>query len=383
MKVVHIITGLSVGGAETMLLKLLRRFHGTGGPDGAVISLSDRGPLAEPIAALGVPVTSIGMSPGPSAFLKLARLKAAIDATRPDVVHAWMYHANLMSAFALRGPGRPALIWGIRQTGLDPRLSKRRTALVARAGAWLSGRVPDRIVCVSEPARDDHIAQGYAAAKMAVIPNGFDLDMFRPDPEARRAVRAEIGVGEDAPVAGLVARVDPQKDHGTFLAAARIVARRSPEAVFVLCGEGAEESNADVARMIDAVGLGGRVRLLGRRGDIPRVTAALDVAVSSSAFGEGFSNALGEALCCAVPIVATDVGAARAIAGDAGRVVPPTDPEALAGAIADLLALDPSARRRLGAAGRQRMARDFGLDAIAERYRELYRDVLAEKHHAS
>lgn len=379
MKVVHLITGLRVGGAETMLLKLLTRFQEAGGPEGAVINLSGVGPMAEPIGALGVPVTSIGMSAGFGAFFKLPGLRSAINEARPDIVQTWMYHANLMGALALRGRHRPPLIWGLRQTGLDPHLSKRRTALVARAGARLSGGVPDRIVCVSETARDHHIAMGYDATKMVVIPNGFDLDVFRPDPEARRAVRAEIGVGEDTPVVGLVARVDPQKDHGTFLAAARTVAECVPQAVFVLCGEGAEDSNADLADIIAAAGLGERVRLLGVRSDIPRLTVALDVAVSSSAFGEGFSNALGEALSCAVPVVATDVGEARVIAGEEGRVVPPGDPSALAAAIADLLALDSSARRRLGQVGRQRMVQDYDLAGIADRYRQLYEVVSAAR----
>ncbi|MDH3242950.1 MAG: glycosyltransferase, partial [Alphaproteobacteria bacterium] len=339
MKVVHLITGLRVGGAETMLLKLLTHFKAAGGPEGAVINLSGVGPMAAPIEALGIPVTSISMSPGIGAFLKLARLRGAIEEARADIVQTWMYHANLMGALALRGSRQPALIWGLRQTGLDPRLSKRRTALVARAGARMSGRVPDRIVCVSESARDHHAAMGYDAAKMVVIPNGFDLDILRPDPEARRAVRAELGAGDETPVIGLVARVDPQKDHATFFAAAGIVARSWPQAMFVLCGEGAEDSNADLANQIVGAGLGGRVRLLGVRRDVARVTAAFDLAVSSSAFGEGFSNALGEALCCAVPVAVTDVGEARAIVGREGRVVAPADPEALAAAIGDLLGL--------------------------------------------
>jgi glycosyltransferase involved in cell wall biosynthesis len=179
VKVVHVITGLRVGGAETMLLKLLSRFQEAGGPEGAVISLSVTGPLADPISALGVPVTSMGMSAGFGAFFKLPRLRAAINEARPDIVQTWMYHANLMGALALRGPHRPPLIWGLRQADLDPRLSKRRTALVARAGARLSASVPSRIVCVSESARDYHIAMGYDATKMVVIPNGFDFDVFR------------------------------------------------------------------------------------------------------------------------------------------------------------------------------------------------------------
>jgi glycosyltransferase involved in cell wall biosynthesis len=288
-----------------------------------------------------------------------------------------MYHANFMGALMPRRKPRPPLIWGVRQTDLDPRHSKRRTILVAHAGARLSTHIPDHIVCVSGSARDVHVALGYDSTKMSVIPNGFDLEVFRPDPAARQYIRAELGVEPEGKVIGLAARVDPQKDHRTFFAAAKIIAKRWPEAVFVLCGEGAVESNEALAATVRSAGLGSRIRLLGYRSDIQRVTAAFDVAVSSSSFGEGFSNTLGEALCCGVPVVATDVSEARALIGDAGRVVPRGDPDAMAAAISELFALAPGERQRLGEIGRRRMARDYGLDNIAERYRALYNAVLA------
>jgi glycosyltransferase involved in cell wall biosynthesis len=174
----------------------------------------------------------------------------------------------------------------------------------------------------------------------------------------------------------LVARFDPQKDHGTFCDASRIVCERHPDAVFVLSGELIESTNGALINMIRKAGLEENVRLLGRRDDIARITAALDVAVSSSAFGEGFSNALGEALSCGVPAVATDVGESRSIVGDAGFVVPPEDALALGSAIAELIALEPDARRRLGALGREHISRNYGIAAIAGRYRRLYEEIL-------
>ena len=379
LKVLHIITGLGGGGAEMMLLKLLTQFYRDGGPEGEVLCLSGSGPLEPSIAALGVSVTNLGMSAGLGAFLKYARLQAAITKSKPDIIQTWMYHANLMGGLTRLWHSRTPLIWGLRQSNLDRAHSKKRTILVAHAGAWLSRRLPERIVCVSDSARDVHVAMGYDAAKLLVIPNGFDSDKFRPDSAARAEVRAELGINENTPVVGLIARFDPQKDHGTFFEASRVVRERHPDAVFVLCGERIEGTNEALNKMIRKVGLEENVRLLGRRDDIARITAALDVAVSSSAFGEGFSNALGEALSCGVPAVATDVGESRSIVGDAGLVVLPEDALALGSAIGELIALDPHARRRLGTLGREHMSRHYGIAAIAGRYECLYEEILGAR----
>ena len=131
--------------------------------------------------------------------------------------------------------------------------------------------------------------------------------------------------------------------------------------------------------MIRKAGLGKYARLLGRREDIARITASLDIAVSSSAFGEGFSNALGEALSCGIPVVATDVGDSRSMVGDAGLVVPPENSPALGAAIGELIALEPGARRRLGALGRECMSRNYGIAGIAARYRCLYEEIVADR----
>jgi glycosyltransferase involved in cell wall biosynthesis len=288
-----------------------------------------------------------------------------------------MNHGNLMGGLAARAASTAPVLWSLRQSNLDPVLARRGTMAVLRLGARFSRWLPDRILCVSESARRVHAELGYDETRMVVIPNGFDLDVFRPDPAARRALRAELGIDAEAVLIGLAARFDPQKDIGTFLAAAARVAATRAEVRFLLCGEGMDAANPALAQLIADAGVGARVHLLGRRTDMPRITSALDIAVSSSAYGEGFSNALGEALASAVPAVATDVGDARQIVGEEGRIVPIRDPVALAAAIAELIALGAEGRARLGQEGRARMARDYALDAIARRYRAIYDEVLA------
>lgn len=359
-----------------MLLKLLTRFRANG-PVCEVLSLAPEGPMATPIRALGVPVSALGLGSGAGAVFGLPGLIGRVRRARPDLVQCWMNHGNLMGGLAARAASRAPILWSLRQSNLDPVLTKRGTMTVLRLGARFSRWLPDRILCVSESARRVHAELGYDDSRMVVIPNGFDLNVFRPDPAARLAVRAELGIDAEAVLIGLAARFDPQKDIGSFLRAAARVAAATAKTRFLLCGEGMDAANPVLARLIAETGLGARVHLLGRRADMPRITAALDIAVSSSAYGEGFSNALGEALAAAVPAVATDVGDAREIVGREGRIVPIRDPEALAAAMAELIALGAEGRARLGHEARARMARDYALDAIARRYRAIYEEVLA------
>jgi glycosyltransferase involved in cell wall biosynthesis len=152
------------------------------------------------------------------------------------------------------------------------------------------------------------------------------------------------------------------------------VVARHPRVHVVLAGNGCGPSDEPIRALVAAAGLEGLVHLLGPRLDIERVTAALDVAVSASRYGESFPNAVVEALACEVPVVATDVGAARELVGEAGRVVATGSADALVSAVCELLELDAYERRALGRAGRASLER-FGGDQVAARYLELYRTV--------
>jgi glycosyltransferase involved in cell wall biosynthesis len=372
MKVLHIITDLDTGGAEMMLFKLMQgldrdRFAPM------VVSLTDIGAVGERILSLGVPVTSLGMARGCVKSGDLRRLVNLLREEQPEVVQTWMYHADLLGGLAARLAGVP-VAWGIRQSNLDPAGTKRRTVGVARLCALLSRLVPARIVCGSEAAQRTHVALGYDERRCIVIPNGFDLDAFRPDPTARASVRSELGLAADSALIGLIARFDPQKDHGNFIRAAALLHQARPDAHFLLAGEGAASANDTLTSWIETAGLTNHCHLLGRRHDIPRLTAALDVATSSS-FGEGFPNVVGEAMACGVPCVVTDVGDSAIIVGETSMVVPPRNAEALASAWLAVLSLTPEARQELGAAARSRVERHYGLAAVVRQYQTLYMDL--------
>lgn len=342
-----------------------------------VISLTNNGPVGKRIGELGIEVGALHMYRRLPSPLKLIRLAGMVRQARPDLVHCWMYHANLLGGLVSRLAGGAPVIWGIRHGDLDPRLSKRSTILVARIGARLSRRLPAGIVYCAEAGRRVHEALGYSPEKMVVIPNGLDLDHFRPDPEARLAVRHELGISENAPLVGLVGRFDPQKDHRTFVAAAAKLHERNAESHFILCGDRIDRENRELWRWIGAAGIETRCRLLGPREDIARLTAALDIAVSSSAYGEGFPTVIGEAMACGVPCVVTDVGDSKLIVNGTGRIVAPKDWQALADALFDMIEMGAEGRAKLGEAARRRIQENYSLPVIAARYRAFYDEILS------
>ncbi|BDG03436.1 glycosyltransferase family 4 protein [Anaeromyxobacter oryzae] len=373
IRIIHVINGLDTGGAELMLLKLLTRLDRRIVTPAGVISLTDAGPVAREISALGINVRALGMRRGVPNAAMVPRLVKWIRSARPDLVQTWMYHSDLLGGLAGR-LARVPVVWNVRDSFLDPRQAKLTTRATQKACAALSRVIPTRIVACSEAGRKGQISAGYDGRKFVVIGNGFDPSRFRPDAEARASVRAELSLDPNTPLVGLIARYDPVKDHATFLAAARVVAEHAPSARFVLAGAGITLGNEALSAEIERNAVLGRVHLLGRRDDVPRLTAALDVACSSS-YTEGFSNTIGEAMACGVPCVVTDCGDSAYIVGDSGKVVPPRDPVLLGNAIVSILSSTPDERRLLSAAARSRVTEMFTLDAVAEKYQNLYSSI--------
>lgn len=376
MRIAFIITGLSTGGAEMMLLKVLERLDRQRfAPH--VISLTTLGELAPRIAALGIPVVAVDMKPGlpsPSGFFRLVRLLKRLN---PDVVHTWMYHADLLGGLAARLAGVSSIGWCIRNSNLDKNKTKFSTRAVVGLCASISKWVPSRILSCSERALQVHVACGYAAAKMVVVPNGFDLSQFKPDLDARFRVRAELGITDQTPLVGLIGRFDPQKNHAGFLEAAGVLHRHMPHVHFVLAGQGVDASNAALMQTITQEGVLANTQLLGLRNDVPELMATLDVLVSSSSYGEAFPNVLGEAMACGVPCAVTDVGDSAYIVGETGRVVASGDMAGLAAALEELLALPLPEKAALGKRARARVAEHFEIGAIVRRYEDFYESLLA------
>ena len=182
-----------------------------------------------------------------------------------------------------------------------------------------------------------------------------------------------MGLPPSRLIVGLVNRYHPMKGHATFLQAARMVLDTGIEATFVCAGRDVSLANPELAELVRGLGLGDKVRLLGERSDTPRLFAAFDVACMTSVWGEGFPNVVGEAMACGTPCVATDIGEARNLIGSTGRVIPPRNPEVMAGAILELLLSTSETRRTVGEAARSVIASRYSLSQNGAEYASLYR----------
>lgn len=371
MRVLHIITGLRRGGAETMLAKLVVGLAREGW-ENRVVCLLERGPLALELEAAGTPVEALGTRwwLAPWAF---ARLLAIMRRYKPDVLQTWLYHADLaglISASLLHQTDR--LIWNLRCSDVDfDREQTPVTRLVVKALARLS-RWPAAVIVNSHRGQVAHERLGYKPEQWIEIPNGFDLARWRPDAGASARLRNLLQLPTDVLVVGMCARVAPMKDHATFFAALADLRRRIPGVHAVLAGFGTERLGAMAGRF----GLETSVSLLGERADLPALVPGFDIFCLSSAFGEGFANVLGEAMACGVPCVATDVGDAAQIIDDTGLIVPPSRPDQLANALASLLQTTFEQRNALGARARARVESHYSLESIARRYADAYALVL-------
>lgn len=363
MNIVFLARSLELGGAERQMVLLAaglkRRGH-----DVSVWPFYAGGPLRAELESAGVPVRELGKRHRwdlPGFALRVARSLRAAD---PDVLHGYLVAPNLVASTLKPLLPRTRIVWGIRASDMD----FARYDGLARATFALSvtlSRFADLVVVNSESGRRHHVESGFPPERMRVVPNGIDLARFRPDPGARRRLRAEWGIAEGAPLVGLVARLDPMKDHETFLEAAAALAARRGDVRFVCVGGGPDAVARRLRKRASRAGLEGRLVWAGERTDPEAVHAALDVATSSSAFGEGFSNAIAEAMACGVPAAVTDVGDSAAIVGNAGIVVSPRDPAALADAWERLLVAPPPSDPRA------RIAERYSVEALLDRTERL------------
>ena len=374
-QIIFLTTGLSSGGAQMMLYKLLfginkKQF------EPVVISLMDRGVFGDHIEALGIPVYTIGMQPGSPTPTLIWQVISTARKLKPDLLQGWMYHGNLAAQLAGAFQQVPVL-WSVRQSLYSFEYEKPGTAAVIRLSAKLS-RLPRRIIYNAKTSAVHHEKIGYFPNKTQVIPNGFDTELFKPLKELRCSVRAELGISDDTVLISLMGRYHPMKDHTNFLQAAALLLKKYSGIHFVLAGEGIDGNNQSLRNLIQELRLVEQTHLLGDRSDMPRLTAALDIACSSS-LTEGFANVIGEAMSCAVPCVVTDVGDSAWIVGNTGRVVPPRDPNSLFKAWEELIDIGSQGREILGKAARARIIECFSLNFVVAQYEGLYESMLAEK----
>lgn len=331
MHILHVITSLYPGGAQSALCRLCTNDTAN---RHTIIAMIGGGDFEECLRHHGIAVESLGFSRKDGLFSGMMALWKHLRKYQPDLVQTWMYHPDLIGGLCARLAGIRHVCWGIRHTALEAGQSSRSSIITARLCARLSGLIPKRIVCCAHEAARLHASLGYRSEKMVVIPNGYDLSAFYPFGEADDR-RHDVLSQDDSqwPVLGMVGRYNRQKDHENLLIALAEVKGRGHDFCCLLVGSGLDDQNLSLVRRIAELDLTSQVRLMGVRSDIPDIMNCLDLHILSSSFGEAFPNVIAEAMACGTPCVGTDVGDTAMIIGDTGWVVPPKESHALADAI--------------------------------------------------
>jgi len=374
--ITFLVHSMEVGGAEVQLSVLARGLD-RNAFEPTVISFHDDGALLAELRAARITVITLGLRGRHDIFGFLLRLIRAVRDSRPDLVYSYLDFPNAVAALIKPMLRRSRLIWGIRTSDMklaDRALSWRMFFALER----LLSRSADLIICNSWAGRRHLETNHFRPKAMTVVANGIDTERFHPNLESRKRWRAAFGFADSDIVIGLVARLDPVKDHATFLKAAAELAKALPAARFLCIGGGPTDYAEELRRLGDSQGLADRLIWTGARDDVSDVLNALDIATLCSAYGEGFPNAVGEGMATALPFVTTDVGDAARVVGDVGHVVPVASPSALADAWRALAELPPKSRVKAGAAARDRMVECFPRKSMIEKTSALLQNVHME-----
>ena len=327
----------------------------------SVVALHADGAFAHDLASNDIDVVDLGKAHRYDIYGPLKRLNAYLREKRPDVLYSFLGLSNVAAALADTQSIKSALVWGVRISA-HPRFSYGLANAVVEGLENCLIRRPDRIIANSNAGREWLIDRGASADKCTVIFNGFDPDQFRIDAVGRTRQRSRWAVGDTDKIVGIVARRDPMKDFPNFFAAARHLCQLFPEIRFSIVTDEEKGTRESLSQMAQNFGVADRVLWsVDSHDNLNDVYNAIDVMCLSSAFGEGFPNVLAEAMLCGKTCVCTNVGDARDIVGDLGRVVPVSDSVALAEQLGH--ALREGTTAQMAAACRARIVENFSLDA--------------------
>ena len=365
LRVLFLLTSMPVGGAETLLVNLVRRLDRRRfAPE--IVCLKEPGPLGEMLAA-EMPVHSDLLACKYDLRI-LPRLMKLMRHPQADaVVTVGAGDKMFWGRIAAHLAGVPVVASALHSTGWPDG--------VGRLNRLLTGWT-DAFIGVAD-AHAEHLVQNerFPAEKVNTIYNGVDCDRFAPQDAS--AIRRELGIAADAPVVGILAALRPEKNHELFLAGAKEIRAAIPAAQFIVVGDGPKRQ--ELEQLAADLGIADAVRFVGSRSDVPALLAACDV-VALTSHNEASPVSILEALACGVPVVASNVGSVRetVVDGETGRLFPAGDLAAFVTSTVGLLN-SPADRERMGAEGRRRVEARRSLDAMVRGYEQLIERIYAAK----
>jgi glycosyltransferase involved in cell wall biosynthesis len=372
VKIIHIITGLGVGGAEHTLYKLCKydiyNKH-------IVISLSGSEKYFYLLRKLGISVYLLNLK-----FYSINKFFLLIKILRylkPDIVQTWLVHADLIGGIAARLSGIKNIIWNIRHSDLEIKKTKLSTVLFIIAASKIFYLfIPQFIIVVFKNPKKIYKIKNYNKNKLKYIPNGYDLSILKPSKFQKKIFRKRIKIAKSTILIGNVSRYDPKKNHLILLNALSLIRSKNVNFFCVLAGYKITQDNIELISLIKKLKLSKYVKLLGETDNIIEIMNGLDIYVQTSSYGEGFPNVVAEAMSCGVPCVVTDVGDSSLIVGKTGWIVPPNNLNKLANTI--LRALNEKSSRKWSVRcdkARSRIKEKFGIMRMTKSYNKIWSKI--------
>lgn len=375
IKVLHITTGLGVGGAESILVDLLKNMDSRR-IDQSVLCLGSPVRRIELDDFDGVNIEYLDLDRSVYDLLsKIRTLRYHINNHKPDIVQTWMYHADLLGGIAAKLEGIP-VVWGLFTGNLEWKHYKIRTLLIIKLCAVVSHFVPEFVLSCSHRGVEEHGRIGYSKKRMKYVTTGFDTVRFNQDKFQGTNYRLSLGIDADLLLIGIVARFDPQKDYESLFRAISIFRLKTRKfVVLVAGGYGVGDKDNPFSKLIGKHQLEEYVVALGYVSDIVGFYNSLDLMVLST-HGEGLPRVIGEAMATGVPCIATDVGDIAKIVGKTGIVVPRSNPEKFSDAIRIMSSWTGAEKLQKGEQARQRIIDEYSIDRMVVEYTEIYEQLI-------
>lgn len=373
MRIALLIRALDRGGAERQLVMLAeglaRRGH-----DVHVLSFYGGGKLVTEMSDTGATFATVTKRGRWDMAGFLVRLVRELRRIGPDVIYSSMPAANITGALIRPLVRKPDVVWRLASSEMDLSRYHWFSALSYRVEAMLAS-IPGLIIANSSAGRAAALGRGYPADRMSVVVNGIQTAIFQPRRESGQAIKRAWGLDNGKWTVAQVARSDPKKGYEDFLAAAKILCDQRDDVQFVCVGVDSGDYTLRLKDEAERKGISDRMLWRGVEEDMGPVYNAMDINTLASRFGEGFPNAVGEAMACGVPCVVTEVGDSAVIVGDCGEVVAPGSPEQMAQAWTRLLARLETGGAALRDEARKRIVENFSVDRYIDETEKLLRGL--------